>query len=157
MAKLDFDEFVRTHIGKKYGSGQCVAGYNEYCYWLGITPNGGNAKDLWNGGHQDGCKTIYSWNELQKGDIIIWDGTLGFGYGHVAMFDHWSNGVGGAAVVFGQNQGADANLESGGPFNFISIGSAGFSGAFRPDNIKGNKTLWTISVKDGLIISASVQ
>lgn len=163
MAKKDFEEFVRTYNGRAidwdgaFGV-QCVDGYNVYCDWLGIGRHGGNAIDLWHGSNSKhpGCsKTITQWADLQPGDILIWAQTPGCFdaiQGHVAMFRRWIGNKGGMAEIFGENQGGD-----NGAFSSLSVNKGNFLGAYRPDNIKGNKTLWTIVTRYGLIVDAFVQ
>lgn len=160
--KKSFDKFVQDYDGTSHTMGnpfgaQCVSGYQFYCSWLGISYRSGNAKDLWqNGAPHPGCTTITNWSELKKGDIVIWGAEQGMGYGHVAMFDHWVSEVGASGSFFGQNQGASASLDHGGPFCFFPIPRTGFLGAYRPNNITGNQ-LWTLELWNGFIISAKPQ
>lgn len=168
MAKKNFESFVSEYNGKwidtdgAYGA-QCVDGYHVYCNWLGIDSWSGNAIDLWHGASSKhpGCsKTITDWSALQPGDIVIW--AQGPVYmlapqGHVAMFRNWTGQPGGYATIFGENQGEGSNPDTGKAFSLFSVPRENFVGAYRPDNIIGSKTLWTLVLHNGLVVDAWVQ
>lgn len=68
------------------------------------------------------------WNlaDVKRGDVVV----LGRnGANHIAFADEDYNGSG-RLVLLGQNQGDGAGI-NGKPFNVISVGMSGFSGAFR--------------------------
>lgn len=124
----NFENFVRTHNGHQYGSGQCVAGMQEYIRWgTGVMPSTPGPTAEYIGRHWQSndlakyCKDVTS-QVRKNGDIIFMTSAQagGNGAGHVAMY---YNGR-----LFGQNQNTDG---SGGPFN-LGVPYTGCFLALRP-------------------------
>lgn len=125
MAK-NFEDFVKETNGKKYGTGQCYAGYTHYCNWLGIGSKQYIAASMiWTGapaGQHPDCTSLSASATPQNGDILVYGGGQ---WGHVGMY---YNGY-----CYGQNQNT-SDWTVGGPFNYdIPYKMAGtLLGIFRP-------------------------
>lgn len=70
--------------------GQCVSLIQQYLYQVfGKSFRAyGNAKDWINNYPKDYFKKISNSSKLQPGDVMVYNGTFGNGFGHVAMIDH---------------------------------------------------------------------
>lgn len=107
MAKR-IDDFVSSHVGRWYGSGQCYAGTEEYLSWgldTRVTVPGYGTAWAWGCNWQStvlaSCCTQVS--EPVDGDIIFWDN-------HTCIYYQ--------GKCFGQNQGTNG---AGGVFNLINV------------------------------------
>jgi hypothetical protein len=98
---ISFDDFIKKWLGKKcdwdgYFSGQCVDLFRQYVQEVLALPQPkgvGGAKDFWTNFDTDQA-LFENYEKIpntpdgvpQKGDVVIWNGRAGGGYGHVAMF-----------------------------------------------------------------------
>lgn len=102
-------DFVSSHNGKTYGSGQCYAGAEEYLSWgldRTVTVPGYGTAWAWGQAWQSTilgscCKLV---SDRQDGDILFWNNHVCISY---------------QGQCFGQNQGTNG---SGGPFNLMYVG-----------------------------------
>lgn len=149
----NFDDFYNTHNGKAYVLGnpygaQCVSGFYAYCDWLGVPRTTGNAKDLWEQRATNGILNNFTVVSSPKnGDVCIWSGAFGGGYGHVAMY---YNGK-----IFGQNQGGTPCPQGGAAFNLISHVMPDY-GYLRPKNL-GSGLSWIIPENTRPLTMAEMQ
>ena len=86
------------------GGTQCVAAFNSYLRLFGFSnPIGmypvSGAKDIFNYNAPSGWQKISGSGNYQVGDVVIWDGSVGGGWGHVGMVYSTNNGV----QIFDQN------------------------------------------------------
>lgn len=132
MAKKKFVDFLNSHNGKWYGSGQCYAGTEEYLSWgLGYTVSVGGIPTAWEWGLKwkstilGKCCTQVSSALARDGDIFFWNN-------HTCMYYQ--------GVFFGQNQGT-ADPRTGGPFNLISVSVPSANVVLRPNFLSGNDPL----------------
>lgn len=101
-------DFVSSHNGHWYGSGQCYAGTEEYLSWgLGTTVRVPGYATAWQWGNAwrstvlgQCCKEV---SEPKDGDIFFWNNHTCMSY---------------QGKYFGQNQGTDGN---GGVFNLMAL------------------------------------
>lgn len=93
---ITLDEFVEKYSGKEidfdgqYG-GQCVDLYRQYVKEVldfPQSPSVQGAKDIWNSYLEDKYLRITNTSDLvpQRGDVVIWNGKVGSGYGHIGVF-----------------------------------------------------------------------
>lgn len=86
---MTLEEFVNTYNGRSVGSGQCVALIKQYQLdVLGTSaPSVGNAKDYWlNYSTTPFLQETYTQETSpQVGDVVVWSGAVGGGYGHIAI------------------------------------------------------------------------
>lgn len=79
---------------------------------------------------------IYNLSDVKRGDVIVWDGSIGYSTGHIGFADEDYNGRGSIAVL-GQNQGSGgtpppiSHPNGGTTANVKTLGTIGFLGAFR--------------------------
>ncbi|MBE6806664.1 MAG: CHAP domain-containing protein [Ruminococcaceae bacterium] len=123
--------YLHTLVGKKVGSGQCVALVVDYYLYLGVSRPYGNGEDYATNALPSGWTRIKG-AQPQKGDIMIWTGTT---YGHVAI-------CGGEGVYFHQNwDGLFVSIKNKSytnGYNIISTGEhADYWGVIRPDFKQG--------------------
>ena len=86
------------------GKTQCVAAFNSYLRLFGISDPVGmypvsGAKDIFDYDAPSGWQKIWGSGNYQVGDVVIWDGSIGRGWGHVGMVYSTDNGV----KIFDQN------------------------------------------------------
>ena len=86
------------------GGTQCVAAFNSYLRLFGFSnPIGmypvSGAKDIFDYGAPSGWQKIWGSGNYQAGDVVVWDGSVGRGWGHVGMVYSTENGV----KIFDQN------------------------------------------------------
>ena len=137
--KKNFKDFYDSHLGKRYGSGQCYAGAEEYLSWgLGRSISVPGYETAWQWGQAwkstvlgQCCTQV---NDRKDGDILFWNN-------HVCMSYQGKE--------FGQNQGTDG---SGGPFNLMATGHTPQI-ILRP-NFISNGVTWDLVIIGGLIVSA---
>lgn len=152
MAKKKMSNFVSSHNGKWYRSGQCYAGAEEYLTWgLGYTVSVPGYSGAWQWGANwkstvlGKCCTQVSTSAMRNGDICFWNNTGyvdGVFYGHVAMYYR--------GAYFGQNQGTDGH---GGAFNLIHIGLPAL--ALRPNFLSGNEPLTWVTPSTNRALTTS--
>lgn len=131
-----WEDFVTSHIGKWYGSGQCYAGAEEYVSWgldQSVAVPGYPTAWSWGVNWQStilgSCCTQVDISQIQNGDICF------FSYNHVAMYHEGS--------YFGQNQGTGGG---GGVFNIMgNIGTPSI--VLRPNWI-GPSLAWVIPTEN---------
>lgn len=81
------EQFVTTNLGQRVGDGQCVALIEAWLDALGKPRIGGNAKDLLDIA-PTASYAIFRNNPTNfpmAGDIVVWDGSWGAGYGHTGV------------------------------------------------------------------------
>ena len=86
------------------GGTQCVAAFNSYLRLFGFSNPIGmypvtGAKDIFDYDAPSGWQKIWGSGNYQVGDVVIWDGSIGHGWGHVGMVYSTDNGV----KIFDQN------------------------------------------------------
>ena len=129
------------------GGTQCVAAFNSYLRLFGFSnPIGmypvSGAKDIFDYDAPSGWQKIWGSGNYRVGDVVIWDGSVGRGWGHVGMVYSTNNGV----EIFDQNW-VTKNV-----CGIHSLSSTGaIRGVFRPplgDNIfPGDEdTSWNVPV-----------
>ena len=109
------DLYVQLFNGTYQGTGQCVAGFQHFCNWLGYPTIRTGNNCAWNYGKsasksaeiQKYFYRIDSIGQMQNGDWYISDATSSNMYGHVAMYYKGES--------FGQNQ-----YGSGGGYKYTS-------------------------------------
>ncbi len=89
--------------------GQCVSLIQQYLYQVFGMPfkARGNAKD-WEYNIPSGFTKLSSNTKLQNGDILVYDGSYGGGYGHIALIDangrfYDQNGIKALAIAYRSN------------------------------------------------------
>lgn len=129
------------------GGTQCVAAFNSYLRLFGFNnPIGmypvSGAKDIFDYDAPSGWEKIWGSGNYRVGDVVIWDGSVGRGWGHVGMVYSTDNGV----EIFDQNW-VTKNV-----CGIHSLGSTGaIRGVFRPplgdNNFPGEEdTSWNVPV-----------
>lgn len=123
MADKTPDMYVKLFNGTYQGTGQCVAGFQHFCNWLGYPTIRTGNNCAWNYGVSDAksreiqqyFNRIDSIGKMQDGDWYISRGPSQ--YGHVAMYYHGES--------FGQNQ-----VGSGGGYKYTSKPFSWWSSSF---------------------------
>ena len=90
---MTLTEFISKYDNTKVGNGQCVALIKQYeTDVLGLTPeavgNAHNYYDEYNNQpflYENFERITYQNNMPQKGDIVVWNTSVGNGAGHVAI------------------------------------------------------------------------
>ena len=129
------------------GGTQCVAAFNSYLRLFGFSnPIGmypvSGAKDIFDYDAPSGWQKIWGSGNYRVGDVVIWDGSVGRGWGHVGMVYSTDNGV----EIFDQNW-VTKNV-----CGIHSLSSTGaIRGVFRPplgdNNFPGDEdTSWNVPV-----------
>lgn len=136
------DKWINTNVGKyhdydrAYGT-QCVDLFRYYLQYqgrgqVGSMGGSGGAKELWGRARgaemsKMGYKRISSSGRTVKGDIAVFDGTLGSGYGHVGIVVK-DNGDG-TVMLMNSNSSTVGN---GKATNIVRISKKGLLGYWRP-------------------------
>lgn len=137
-------KWLQSQVGKKhdfdgaYGT-QCVDFFRYYNQYLGfqqppsLSTNGGSggAKDLWENSAQRSAmsKNYNPINKNQKsqmGDVVVFNGNLGAGYGHVGVV---IEDKGGKLKIINSNSSTVGN---GKATNIVTLNKNNVSGYYRP-------------------------
>lgn len=115
-------ELLNYNLG--YPSPYAWAGPLGYSYemWTDTVARTRNASDKYD--------LIYNISDVQVGDMIVFDNTVGGGYGHNAFADEVYNGQT-YIQCLGQNQYGPYFPTGGACFNVYGISTSAFLGAFR--------------------------
>ena len=118
------DAFMLLNYNLGYPSPYAWAGPLGYSYemWTNPTARARNASDKYD--------LIYNLADVKRGDMIIFNSSVGGGYGHNAFADEDYNGQT-YIQCLGQNQYGAPFPTGGACFNVYGISSGAFLGAFR--------------------------
>ena len=113
----------------------CALLYWQYGLTLITIPGGnGTAQDCWLVSRAANSVppfiSVYTKQEIRRGDIVVFGTTYGSGTGHIAFADEDYNGTD-SLKCLGQNQGQGSSA----PSNIATLNLSGFLGVFR-------NTLW---------------
>lgn len=118
------DAFMLINYNLGYPSPYAWAGPLGYSYemWTDLSARIRNASDKYD--------LIYNINDIQVGDMIVFDSSVGGGFGHNAFADETYYGQA-YIQCLGQNQYGAPFPTGGACFNVYGISTAAFLGAFR--------------------------
>ena len=116
--------FMLINYNLGYPSPYAWAGPLGYSYemWTDTTARARNASDKYD--------LVYNLSDVQVGDMIVFDSSVGGGYGHNAFADEVYTGQQ-YIQCLGQNQYGPSFPTGGACFNVYGISASAFLGAFR--------------------------